>query len=228
MNTSLLTVDCRLPSAMPAVSAPRHRWALTQEAFDSLLDALGEDRERAGERYVEIRSNLVRFFEWRGCPFPEDHADEAMNRVARRLAEGEEIRDPSGYCIGVARRLLLEINKKRAREQQALGEMASAPLGGPDAMESEWRIECLRACLQNLPADSRELIIEYYQGEKGARIERRKRLGERFGIPVNALRMRALRIRETLQRLAFQQEAELRQPNGPAPEFSQSNARDVF
>jgi DNA-directed RNA polymerase specialized sigma24 family protein len=182
-----------------------------------LLAALGGDRERAGERYVEIRSNLVRFFEWRACPFPEEHADEAMNRVAKRLEEGEEIRDPSGYCIGVARRLLLEINKERAREQQALSEMASSPVGSADASGSEWRIECLRACLENLPADSRELIIEYYQGEKRARIERRKRLGERFGIPVNVLRMRALRIRETLQRLAFQQGAEWGQRDGSAP-----------
>ena len=217
MNGSLLAVDCRPSSGMPAVRAPRRRWALTQEAFDRLLTALGEDRERAGKRYVEIRSNLVRFFEWRACPFPEEHADEAMNRVAKRLEEGEEIRDPSDYCIGVARRLLLEINKERAREQQALSEMASSPVGGTDASESEWRIECLRACLENLPADSRELIIEYYQGEKRARIERRKRLGERFGIPVNVLRMRALRIRETLQRLAFQQEAELSRRAGPVP-----------
>src|SRR5436305_1633088 len=93
---------------MPAAPAPRHKWALTQEAFDRLLAALGEDRQSAGEKYLEIRSNLLRFFEWRGCPFPEDHADETMNRVAKRLAEGEEIRNPSGYCTGVARLLLLE------------------------------------------------------------------------------------------------------------------------
>jgi len=43
------------------------------------------------------------------------------------------------------------------------------------------------------------LIIEYYQGEKGAKIQNRKRLTERFGVPVNTLRMRALRLREKLQ-----------------------------
>lgn len=216
MNSSSLTVDCGLSSGVSAVAAPRRRWALTQEAFDRLLGALGEDRDRAGERYVEIRSNLVRFFEWRGCPFPEDHADETMNRVAKRLDAGEEIRNPSGYCIGVARMLLLEINKERAREQQALGEMASVQADAPDASESEAHIECLRACLQKLSADNRELVIEYYQGEKRARIERRKRLSEKFGIPINTLRMRALRIRETLQRLAFQQEAESGRRGGPA------------
>jgi RNA polymerase sigma factor (sigma-70 family) len=184
---------------MLAAPAPRRKWALTKEAFDRLLAAFGEDQESAGATYLEVRSNLTRFFEWRGCPFPEDHADETMNRVARRLTEGEEIRNPSGYCIGVARMLLLEINKERAREQHALGEMANTPVVAADASESEEHLECLRACLQNLPADNRELIIAYYQGEKGSKIENRKRLTERFGVPVNTLRMRALRLREKLQ-----------------------------
>ena len=186
-------------SDTPAVPAPRRKWTLTQDAFDSLLGAFGEDRERAGEKYLEVRGNLTRFFEWRGCPFPEDHADETMNRVAKRLDAGEEIRNPSSYCIGVARMLLLEINKERVREQQAFGEMAGAQVAAPDASESEGHIECLRACLQNLSADNRELIIAYYQGEKGTKIENRKRLTERFGVPVNTLRMRALRLREKLQ-----------------------------
>jgi DNA-directed RNA polymerase specialized sigma24 family protein len=186
-------------SDLPAATAPRRKWALTREAFDKLLVAFGEDPASAAEQYLETRSNLTRFFEWRGCPFPEDHADETMNRVAKRLEAGEEIRNPSGYCIGVARMLLLEINKERAREQQALGEMASSQVAAPDASESEEPIECLRACLQTLSAENRELIIEYYQGEKGTKIEIRKRLTERFGVPVNTLRMRALRLREKLQ-----------------------------
>jgi len=184
---------------LPANAAPRRKWVLTQEAFDRLLTSFGEDRDTAAEKYLEIRSNLVRFFEWRGGPFPEDHADETFNRVARRLAQGEQIGNPSGYCVGVARMLLLEINKERAREQQALGEMASSPVADSDASESEGHVECLRSCLQNLPSDSRELIIEYYQGEKGAKIKNRKRLVERLGIPVNTLRMRALRLREKIQ-----------------------------
>ena len=187
------------PTDMPAAPAPRRKWALTQEAFDKLLTSFGEDRESAAEKYLEIRSNLVRFFEWRGCPFPEDHADETINRVAKRLVEGEQIANPSGYCMGVARMLLLEINKERAREQQALGEMANSPVITSDDSESDGHIECLRVCLQNLPADSRELIVEYYQGEKGTKIKNRKRLVERFGIPVNTLRMRALRLREKIQ-----------------------------
>src|SRR5436309_13196168 len=124
-------------SDMPAAPAPRRKWILTQEAFDKLLASFGEDRESAAEKYLEIRGNLIRFFEWRGCPFPEDHADETMNRVARKLAAGEEVRTPSAYCIGVARLLLLEIGKERAREQQAMSEMANSQPLADDASESE-------------------------------------------------------------------------------------------
>src|SRR5205085_10553550 len=101
----------------------RRKWSLTQEAFDRLLSCLAAERESAGEKYLEIRRNLIRFFEWRGCPSPEDHADETVNRVAKRLSEGEEISNIAGYFIGVARLLVLEILKARARESQALGEM---------------------------------------------------------------------------------------------------------
>ena len=186
-------------SEVPATSGVRRKWALTQEAWDGLLASLGEDREQAGKKYIEIRSNLTRFFEWRGCPFPEDHADETINRVAKRIAEGEEIRNASSYCIGVARMLLLEINKERAKEQQAMGEMAGSQAFDSDESSGEAQIDCLRSCLQVLPPENRDLIIEYYQGEKGAKIQNRKRLTERFGVPVNTLRMRALRLREKLQ-----------------------------
>ncbi|HEX8183700.1 MAG TPA: hypothetical protein VF747_03085, partial [Blastocatellia bacterium] len=140
-----------------------------------------------------------RFFEWRGCSHPDDHADESFNRVTKRIAEGEEILNPMSYCLGVARMLLLEIGKDRAKEQQALAEMAVSPVAAPDSPESEEDIECLRECLETLSADNRELIIQYYQGEKGAKIENRKRLVERLGVGVNTLRMRALRLRERLQ-----------------------------
>lgn len=184
---------------MSASANSRPKWTLTQEAFDGLLALLGEGRESAGEKYLALRTNLIRFFAWRGCSFPEDHADETINRLARKISQGEQILNPSSYALGVARMLLLEISKARAKEHVVLSEMASAPITSPNPSELEPRIECLRACLQQLSAENRELIIRYYQGEKAAKIQNRKRLLERFGIPINTLRMRALRLREKLQ-----------------------------
>src|SRR5215475_15125435 len=144
--------DVQTDSAeVTAPSGPRRKWALTQEAFDRLLAAFDQDRDRAGEKYLEVRGNLTKFFEWRGCPFPEDHADETINRVAKRLAEGEEIRSPAGYCIGVARLLLLEITKERAREQLVMGEISAVETGVPEP-EADKQIDCLRSCLERLHA----------------------------------------------------------------------------
>jgi DNA-directed RNA polymerase specialized sigma24 family protein len=178
----------------------RQKWTLTQEAFDKLLLSFGDDRDTGGKKYLEIRNNLTRFFEWRGCPFPEDHADETFNRIAKRVAEGEQIQNPSGYAIGVARLLVLEILKGRQREQVALTEItntSSEVVAEPD--DSEQRIGCLRRCLGGLSHENRLLITEYYEGEKGDKIQNRKKLVEKLGIPVNTLRMRALRLRDRLQ-----------------------------
>src|SRR5689334_8182414 len=45
--------------------AVRPKWTLTEEAFEGLLASIGPDRDAAAERYLEIRRNLVRLFEWR-------------------------------------------------------------------------------------------------------------------------------------------------------------------
>jgi DNA-directed RNA polymerase specialized sigma24 family protein len=176
------------------------KWTLTQEAFDNLLITLGGgDRESGSQKYLEIRGNLTRFFEWRGCSFPEDHADETFNRIARKVAEGEEILNPPGYAMGVARLLLLEVLKSRQKEQSALTEMGQASEPIADSDSDEDRLDCLRNCLQTLSADNRELILQYYHGEKREKIQNRKRLIDRLGISLNTLRMRALRLRERLQ-----------------------------
>ena len=177
---------------------PRRKWALTQEAFDRLLAAFDADRESAGKKYLELRVALIRFFEWRGCPFPEDHADESVNRVARKISEGEAVRDPAQYAIGVARMLLLEIHKTREKQRRALDEMPFSEAAPYEFEEVEPRVECLKRCLQRLSPENREMILQYYQGEKGSKIENRKRLTDRFNIPLNTLRMRALRLREKL------------------------------
>ena len=180
-----------------AGTVARRKWTLTQEAFDKLLHALDGESARAGNIYQETRNNLIRFFEWRGCPFPEDHADETINRVAKRILEGEDIRDVTKYFFGVARLLFLEIQKARARELNALKNLPEAERGSHDSDEA--RLDCLRHCLGGIARDQRDLIIGYYQGEKSNKIKNRQILSERLRIPIGTLRMRALRLREQLE-----------------------------
>jgi DNA-directed RNA polymerase specialized sigma24 family protein len=178
------------------------RWSLTPEAFDKLLGALDSDPERAGEKYEQLRHGLICFFEWRAAPFPEDHADESLNRVARKLDEGDHVNDPSSYVYGVARLVLLEAYKSRERERAAL-ERQPLPVQSPpsDAEQDEAsrRFDCLGRCLNQLARETRDFVTSYYQGTQRAKIDNRKRLADRLGIPLNALRLRARRVREKLE-----------------------------
>jgi RNA polymerase sigma factor (sigma-70 family) len=184
------------------IEGARQKWSLTQEAFDALMASLGPDRDQAAERYLEIRRNLVRLFEWRGCATPNELADEAINRCAKRIAEGEEIRDVPSYAIGVARMLLRERSHGPGREAP-LESVPEPRVTPPEpAGDAEEGADCLRTCLERLSAENRGLILAYYTGDKGEKIRNRKKLGERFGLSPSTLRMRALRLRATLQSCA--------------------------
>jgi RNA polymerase sigma factor (sigma-70 family) len=177
-------------------------WVLTEEAFSKLLESLDPDRERAGEKYEVLRRTLARFFEWRGAPAPEEHVDETLNRVARRLNEGQAVSNFGGYCYGVARLVMMESLKGQERELIPLEDANPTALAAEDkaatAAEEERRLKCLEECLRALPAESRELITEYYQDEKRDKINRRKALADRLGIPRLALGNRAQRLRDKL------------------------------
>jgi DNA-directed RNA polymerase specialized sigma24 family protein len=174
-------------------------WQLTQEGFDQLLSLLDQDRERAAEKYELLRSRLLKLFEWRGSPTPEEHADEAFNRVARKIVEGVEIRDLNHFLGGVARRLFLETLEQREREQKALNQLPElvAVVEIKDE-EVDPRLDCFRACLNGLTPLQRGLIVDYYREGECKRIEQRKLLAVALQIPLNALRIRAHRLRSQL------------------------------
>jgi DNA-directed RNA polymerase specialized sigma24 family protein len=69
----------------------------------------------------------------------------------------------------------------------------------PDAEAKERVHFCLDRCLEKLSPHARQIIERYYAENKRAKIELRKRVASEFGITVNNLRLRALRIREKLQ-----------------------------
>jgi len=192
--------DAGAAAAAAGASPGRQKWTLTQESFDRLLDGLSSDRDAAGTRYLEIRRNLVRLFEWRGCPTPDEYADETLNRCARKIGEGEEIRDVGTYCIGVARMLVREMSRDRSQQACPL-EDGPEPRVQPAefVIDPDRRVQCLQSCLGKLSPETRNLILHYYQGDKGDKIKNRKSLTELFGIPASTLRMRALRVRERLQ-----------------------------
>lgn len=174
---------------------------MTREAFDKLLAAFSPDREEAGKRYESIRFKLVHFFEWRGSGAAEDRVDETINRVARKIDQGQSIDDLIGYLYGVARLIMLEARREQERAPlplETIDVMESGPQ--PEEETGEARLRCLDQCLARLTPENRTLITEYYKEEKRAKIELRKLLAEKLGIPQNALRIRAHRIRMELEK----------------------------
>jgi DNA-directed RNA polymerase specialized sigma24 family protein len=176
-----------------------------------MLAELHPDSERAGEQYEKIRRKLVKLFEWRGCAHPEECADETFNRVAQKILEGTSIwaDDPYSYFHGVALNVLREYWRSAEQTAKTLEEMAQIQDLSVDPedllrRETEQRkkdrlLECLNHCLQKLPLESLRLIISYHQGEEALDKSRRKEMARALGIPLNALRIRAYRIRVAIE-----------------------------
>jgi DNA-directed RNA polymerase specialized sigma24 family protein len=176
-----------------AKNSEKKEWVLTQNAFDNLLAWLDSDREKAGEKYEKIRLKLIKIFVCRGCSTPEELADETINRVTRKVQEIADtyVGDPALYFSNVAQKIFLEYLRKKP-------EPAAPP--EPDPVEdSEPEYECLDQCMQKLTLNNRELILEYYKEEKQAKIDSRKKIADRLGVGLNALRIRTNRIRATLE-----------------------------
>ena len=174
--------------------------SVSREAFDQMLAWLDSDRERAGRKYEEIRCGLIKIFVCQGCIDPEGLADETIDRVIHKVPEiaPNYSGNPALYFSGVARYILLEYKNRMAQ-------MRPLPHAPPKLIEEddediEREYECLDHCIERLTPANRELILEYYREEKQAMIENRKKLAERMGVTPNALRVRADRIRNNLQK----------------------------
>lgn len=179
-------------------------WLLTEDAFERLLVSLDPNRDQAGRIYETVRRKLIEFFEARSSHSPEDQTDETINRVARRVEEGENIREPARYFYGVARLVWMETLRLRDKEPIALDLAPPAVALNHEeqenmAREREHRLECFEVCLHQLPPANRVLIVEYYKEEKALKIEQRKRQAELLNMSQNALRLRASRIRADLE-----------------------------
>jgi DNA-directed RNA polymerase specialized sigma24 family protein len=202
----------QLASGEPAIDMPelKKNWTLSPEAFRRLLDWLDDGSDSAGERYLEMRRRLTAYFDRKNCLSSDELADETLNRVARKLEEKGAITEVSvlHYSYIVAKFVFLE-NLRRARPiQTGATELLNSDSGThPAAGVSEIGMEdlrektfgCLERCLDKLQPQDRELILDYYRGERRAKIERRSDLAARLGLTVNALSIRACRIRSRLE-----------------------------
>jgi DNA-directed RNA polymerase specialized sigma24 family protein len=187
----------------------KKEWVLTPDAFDQLLTWLNEGQASRGERYLEMRRRLVAYFVRKNCSAPDELADDTLNRVARRLTEEHitECDNPAKYCYTVARFVFLEYLRESQKADVPLDELPRRPQSNRIAVSEtgnqkeikEKMLNCLDQCTEKLEPVSREIIIRYYMGKERAKIENRRALAESLGITMNALTIRACRIRDKLE-----------------------------
>jgi DNA-directed RNA polymerase specialized sigma24 family protein len=171
-----------------AAPSTRQRWQLNRRAFDLLLAALDVDREAASGKYEALRGKLINLFAWERCETPDELADEALDRLARKLAEGIALQNPDQYAFGIARRMLLEQHRANYIKRTAL--RALRYFGGPGTRDAEL-LRSAERCLAELPEESRDLIERYYAEDRDV-------IASELDISLNALRNRVLRIREKI------------------------------
>jgi DNA-directed RNA polymerase specialized sigma24 family protein len=187
-------------------SRVKRDWTPTEPAFRRFLDWLDEGHDSKGERYLEMRRRLVRYFDQKRCATADDLADETLNRVARRLEEEGTITDasPAHYCYIVAKFVFLEhlrLVRPEVNSDDSDFDAAAivASSNSPPDQTAQKMLDCLDLCLQKLVPVERDLILEYYRGEQGEKIRRRRELSEKLELSANALSIRACRIRDRLE-----------------------------
>ena len=192
---------------------------LSEGAWDDLLDFLdprrrekqGLDRDSDAEaRYIEITRKLVCFFAGRGRGDADDLAVTTILRVAARCGSvncsGDD--DRMRYFYGVAWNVLQETWRASVREAKASEslktELLRLPMPDPDVWDEEEAVHrCLDRCMAGLLPRARRLMLSYYGGEAGAKIEGHKNLADQFGKSVNALRIEVHKVRKALRQCVF-------------------------
>lgn len=177
------------------------KWALTAEGFEQFLSLLDSDRTRAGELYEEIRTRLLKFFEWRGCAVAEELTDRTFNRVIGKLQAGETIQNAQGYSVGVARLVHLEYLREAERERQLFEQspVAADVKSFEEETTEALRVAAFEECFAALLPDQKRQLLAYHTGEKQERINNRKALAAELGTPASSLRIRMFRLKAILE-----------------------------
>ena len=188
------------------VTGVKTKWKASESSFSRFLAWIDNGRESEGQEYLALRGRLVAYFERKGCDVPDDLADETLERVTRRLDEvGKiDVETPAKFCYITAKFVFLEYLRSGRRKEIPV---ETADLENFEARTTPYNEDdgemlggCLDRCLSTINAGDRDLIFEYYFGERRAKIDHRRELAARLGVTPNALAIRACRIRERLER----------------------------
>lgn len=169
----------------------------TKENFEALLSCLSPDREEAGKIYEHIRNKLQVFFDIRGCSDIEGLTDETFSRVVKKIGELDLSQGNKFTTIfyGFAHNVYLEF-RKQERRIVPLDEAVNVTF---ERKSSDIKYEILDKCLNNLNPSDKDLILEYYIGDKSGKFEIRRSLAEKFNLSMGAMHTKLHRLRKSLK-----------------------------
>ncbi len=165
---------------------------ITREDFEYLLAWLDPEEDNAALKYEHIRLSLIRILTNRGCYEADIVADETMIFVTKKAREvaPEYVGDPALYFFGVCKFKHKEWLRKRSRP------VPPPPEPAPDI---EQECACVEECMAKLSSGDHDLFRRYHEKERREKINERSQLAEELGIGLNALRIRAHRIKSKLR-----------------------------
>lgn len=205
--------DKRAASGFSSYSAPRAMKgaAVTEAELAHLLAWLSADPEEAARSYQTLHVQVVDFFLRQRCATAsaEELADVTIDRVAAHLVRNEVVRQPQvlPFFLKFAQFVLLEhFRKQKIFVASELNEEIAAAPDVRITRDKEFASQCFDRCLHKLPDDHRQLFLRYYQLDE--QWHDRAALAAECNISLNALRLRMMRLRETVSRCIEECQAE--------------------
>ena len=214
---------------MGALTTATQSQLVELNGFRGLLARLDPDPVKAWEAHEDLRKKLIAYFEHNHFPDPDELAEEALDRIAKR-PDVQSLQNIVEFAFGVARNLRKESLRKASQRAEVPDmELIEDTSRGNGSLEdavinrlSEARkLQCFQKSMQNLSAEERAMVRRYYPAENGDLEAQRLNLAADLGISVGTLRTRMARIKERLQedfnRYYYGPKRELSERRGPQP-----------
>ena len=158
----------------------------------NVFQLLEPDAPSIEEGFRQCRFKLIKFFAYRYCEDPENLADETVSRLLKNVHAGREISpaSPYRYVYAIAMNVFREYVRAK-KKGEAIDDIEQVgELFAPEEPD-----DCLRQCMEQIPAEKRELLERYYLDDRG-----REAILREQGLTLNALRLKVHRIKNRLWR----------------------------
>jgi len=170
------------------------------ENFELLLSWLAADRDQAGEKYEQIRRNLLDYFRRREVLDPPRLTDEVILRVTQKVnhVAKDFVGDPSAYFLAVARKVLAEWWRRPIETD--LPENIPVLSVSETGARKELMLQSLEQCWARLAPQEQTIVYRYCVETPSMKLARdRELLASELEMSLNALRVMAHRLKKRLK-----------------------------